>query len=154
MAKKKVVGKKKKKPMPLEEWEQKQTFIWIFKWEADYPELKMANSSLNGVRMTPGSAVKQKKLGMRKGFPDINLPCWDLKKQYPGLYIELKRRGKVNTVRPDQKRWAAMLEKQGYFTCVCEGFHEAIDIIADWMGMSEKERWSKEPDGKRPGGIL
>ena len=149
MAKKKKKALKKL-PMPKEEWEQRQIFIWRKKWIKEIPRLKLLHGSLSGIRLTPGLRSKNKLLGNTDGIPDISFPAKDVLGKYPGLYIELKRRGFVKNVSDEQKKVMKMLADEGHCTCVCEGFHEAIDIIADWLGMSEEERWSKEIDGLRP----
>ena len=115
--------------------------VVIFEW-ADfnlgrYPELKLLNSSLNGVRLRKGQAAKAKKAGMPKGYPDINLPV--PKSGYYGLYIELipKTRGIKRVIRPkpdkDQKWWLQELANQGYYSCHCNGHEAAISVIQQYL---------------------
>jgi hypothetical protein len=136
-----------KKPMPLEEWEQMQIFVWKDKWVGKYPRLKLLHCSLNGIRISLGLARKYVKLGMTSGVPDLCFPAKSKDMKYPGLYIELKRRGKVDNVSDNQVLFINALREEGYCVCICEGYHEAIDVIAGWLGMSEAEQWSKEIQG-------
>lgn len=58
--------------------------------EYKYPELWLLNGSLNGVRLSIGQAVKAKRCGEKRGFPDIFLPV--ARKGFHGLAIELKKK--------------------------------------------------------------
>ena len=69
---------------------QKQIFEWANMSIRKYPELKLLNASLNGVKLTSKVAgAKAKQSGMKKGFPDLFLPV--ARKGFHGLFIELKR---------------------------------------------------------------
>ena len=82
----------------LHEWrEQEKVFKWASMYDHEYPELKLLNGSLNGVRLTPGQASKAKRTGLVKGFPDINLPV--PRGVFHGLFIELKRKKRPITKR-------------------------------------------------------
>jgi len=114
--------KKKQPEFPYEVDEQIALFEWAGLMESRIPELKLLNGSLNGVRITIGQAMKMRRAGMKKGYPDIFLPV--RKGRYSGLYIELKRI-KGGSVKPEQKEWLSDLSMQGFKTCVCKGFDEA-----------------------------
>ena len=117
----------------------------LFRWAdmkvqiGEYPELALLNGSLNGVKLTIGQAVKAKKQGMKKGFPDIFLPvpCG----KYHGLFIELKikpyRNHKNKIVYPkiseDQRWWIIELTKQGYYALACKGFDAAQNEILNYL---------------------
>ena len=67
-----------------------------------------------------------KRLGMRKGFPDLFIPkaC----KGYHGLFIELK----VDITRKptkEQLQWISKLNAEGYYATVCYGADSAIREI-------------------------
>lgn len=120
-----------KKKYKQEEYEdQVAIFKWARHYQRKYPELHLLNGSLNGVRLTIGQAVKAKKAGMKKGFPDISLPV--PKSRYHGLYIELKKE-KGGRVSPDQKEKLELLRIFGNFACVCEGRFAAIDVIKKYL---------------------
>ena len=117
----------------------------LFRWAdmkaqiGEYPELNLLNGSLNGVRLTIGNAVKAKKQGLKKGFPDIFLPV--PRGGYHGLFIELKikpyRNHKGKMVYPkvskEQEWWITGLEYHGYRAVVCNGFDAAVDEIKDYL---------------------
>jgi hypothetical protein len=122
------LGNKQTDPL---EWEHQAS---IFEWAAvslrKYPKLKLLNGSLNGVRLTIGQAVKAKRAGMKKGYPDIFLPV--ARGGYYGLYIELKREFSGSTTR-EQKEWLADLAAEGHYTTVCKGSDAAIKTIIDYL---------------------
>ena len=127
---KKIEGKLKEY-IPSEEWEQRQTFIWAKGHQIEMPELKWLNGSINGFRLTPKLILKTKAQGVRKGYPDINLPVRN--KEYTGLYIELKRI-KGGRLSQEQKEWKEHLNSQGYLCVTCKGHIEAIQVIRDYLG--------------------
>jgi len=114
-------------------YSEHETQIQIFEWakfmEHKYPELKLLNASLNGVRLTIGQAKKAKLTGMKKGYPDIFLPV--AKSGFHGLFIELKVG--PNKATKEQKWWIEQLNKQGYFARVCKGFDETTWTILEYL---------------------
>ena len=64
----------KELPVPTEYEEQAAIFRLAQLYIHKYPSLRWLNGSLNGVRLTIGNAMKCKRIGMKKGFPDLNLP--------------------------------------------------------------------------------
>jgi hypothetical protein len=116
-----------KKVVPLEETEQQAVIAWCDLQGYPY---NLINGSLNGVRLTIGQAVKAKKAGMRKGFPDLNLPI--ARGDYHGFYCEMKRvTGGVAS--QDQKFWKEKLEREGYAHVYAYGADEAIAFIKDYV---------------------
>jgi len=135
-----VTTKNKTKPTQSEYDAQKAIFEWAERMIPKYPDLKWLNGSLNGVRLNIGQAVKAKKAGMKRGFPDINLPVTSIAVNsnygragiWCGLYIELKKE-KGGSVTPEQKKWLRHLSDQGYFACVCKGKEAAIQLIIQYL---------------------
>lgn len=127
-----------KNKTPLEIHEQEKFFSWINENKKKYPELALAHCSLNGVKLSPGAAVKAKKQGMVAGVPDIFLPISTITKHGDcyGLFIELKRI-KGSKVSPEQKLFMAALEDQGYKCSVCYGADEAIETIKQYLNIKE-----------------
>jgi hypothetical protein len=126
--------------MEHNEWEyheQVKLFQMRDLYLSKYPDLKYLNSSLCGIRLSIGLAVKAKRMGMPKGFPDINLPT--KRSNFSGLYIELKRPAikslgvKAGTLKKEQKEWIAYLGSQGYFVDVCRGAENALNIILGYL---------------------
>lgn len=126
---------------PLESHEQEKLFSWINANKKKYPELALAHASLNGVKLSPGSAIKAKKQGMVAGVPDIFLPVMEdngglLNYPYHGLFIELKRI-KGYKVSPEQTMFMTALEQQGYKCSICYGADEAIKTIKQYLNIKE-----------------
>lgn len=71
-----------------------------------------------------------KRLGMRKGFPDLFLP--KARKGFYGLFIELKRDVKSKPTI-EQMNWIAKLNAEGYFATVCYGAEAAIREIENYF---------------------
>lgn len=118
--------------MRKEEQEQIIIFEWASMMSSKYPELEYLNASLNGLRLTIGQAVKAKRLGMKKGFPDINLPV--LRRGKTSLYIELK----VDKNKPstEQIKWNKFLNDHGHLAVFCWGSVEAIEVIKNYLDIT------------------
>lgn len=78
-------------------------------------------------------AVKMKKMGTSKGFPDLlvfvpvygttnHVDCYQL------CAVEMKR-VKGSTTSPEQKEWLKILQSAGALCKVCKGADEAIKFI-------------------------
>jgi hypothetical protein len=91
--------------------------------------LKKLFSTLNGIKLTIGQAVKAKKAGNRKGVTDLILPC--VRGGYCGLWIELKTA--TGSVSPEQKEEIEYLNAEGYHAVVCRGFTETISVLKDYV---------------------
>jgi hypothetical protein len=106
---------------------QKQIVQYV---EAAHPGV-MFCASLGGLRLPMGLAVKAKKLGYRKGFPDLEFP--EPRGCFHGLYIELKAdEGKP---RADQLRVVEKLNLRGYRAVFCYGFEEARKEIDSYLSL-------------------
>ena len=74
--------------------------------------------------------ARMKRLGMKKGFPDLLFPT--PASGYHGLLIEMKT-DKTSRVSPDQRAWIAYLMRHGYYAIVCYGANEAIEVIKKYF---------------------
>jgi len=110
--------------------EQVSIFEWAEVKQAEIPELQLLNSSLNGVRLSIGAAMKAKRAGMKAGFPDIFLPV--ARNGFHGLFIELKKIG-GQKASVDQHIWLGWLTDQGYDCYVCYGAGPAIFTITSYL---------------------
>ena len=75
--------------------------------------------------------VKQKRLGVKPGVPDILI--FDRPPLYPenvGVAIELKRQ-KGGRVTPEQTAWLEHLKARGWAVAVCQGAMEAIRVLQE-----------------------
>lgn len=81
-------------------------------------------------------AIKMKKMGTSKGFPDLLVlvpfkgVTGDID-SYQMLAIEMKRR-KGSATSPEQKEWLKMLELAGIPSRICKGADEAIDFVSEY----------------------
>jgi len=118
------------KIIPTEAWEQARLFLWAAENIKVHRELWLLNGSLNGVRLTIGQAVKAKKAGMKVGYPDVQLPV--ARQGYHCLYIEMKRTkgGRTDKI---QLVWHKLLRDEGNRVEVCKGWHEARDVILNYL---------------------
>jgi hypothetical protein len=62
-----------------------------------------------GMRTNIGTAMKMKRAGYRKGFPDMIIPV--ARHDYHGLFVELKCR---TYPTPEQNEWHRILKENGY----------------------------------------
>ena len=84
--------------------------------------------------------AKQKRLGVKKGVPDILIfdsPKRAIRemvgceiKRFKGIAIELKRK-KGGRVSEEQKEWLDKLDNRGWLTRVCKGADESIDWLKE-----------------------
>ena len=115
----------------LSEYEhQVQVFEWAKMMSVQRPELKLLNASLNGVRLTIGQAMKAKRAGMKKGYPDIFLPV--PRGIFHGLFIELKKAGGKKP-DPEQEKWLKALAEQSFECFCCKGSKAAISTIESYL---------------------
>ena len=117
-------------PKKTEFDEQVSIFQWAEIKQIEIPELRLLNSSLNGVRLSIGAAKKAKRAGMKAGFPDLFLPV--ARGGFHGLFIELKRVG-GRKPDPEQEKWLKWLSKEGYDCYCCKGAESAIQTIISYL---------------------
>jgi hypothetical protein len=111
--------------------EQAAVFRWAEIAQKSQPELQLLFGSLNGVRLSIGAAVKAKRCGLKRGYPDILLDV--PRGPYHGLRIEMKITG--GRLLPDQKCIIDALREQGYCVAVCFGAMDAIDAIQKYLNI-------------------
>ena len=90
-------------------------------------------------------AVKMKRLGTSKGFPDLLLfiPIKGITGKvdsYQPLAIEMKRQ-KGSSTSPEQKEWLKVLELAGIPCSVCKGADKAIEFVESVIKDIEGEGW-------------
>ena len=125
-------------PIPTEYEEQCAVIRWARMMARQEPRLFLLHGDSSGVRVPIGCAVKMKKAGAIKGWPDLFLAApmiyWNGTEmvEYHGLFIELKRR-KDAVVKPEQVEIHRLLREQGYKVDVCRGSDEAIKVIKDYL---------------------
>jgi len=87
-------------------------------------------ASAGGMRTSYLQAIKMKRTGYVKGFPDLFI--YEPNQDYHGLAIEMKKE-KGGTASPEQKRWQDDLRNRGYSSYICKGSEEAIKQIDEYF---------------------
>lgn len=117
-----------------------------------YPNVLFHSDYGSGIRLTPGQAVKQKRLqGGRRAYPDLFIAfvrCLG-DRYYHGLFLEIKRpdvtiykkNGELvaNAHIREQAAVLDELRKCGYKAEFACGFDEAKKIIDEYLGGLIKE---------------
>lgn len=96
-----------------------------------------ANEIGGSTRALKLRAIKAKKMGTSKGFPDLlvfipikginhRIDAWQM------LAIEMKRK-KHSSTSKEQKEWLRILELSGIPSRVCKGAEEAVAFVREYM---------------------
>ncbi len=94
-----------------------------------YPKVRYC-ASLGGIRTNITQALKAKRTGYWKGFPDLQI-C-EPNHNYYGLFIEIKtEKGRPTAF---QKDWINALNKRGYKAVICKGFVQCKDELDKYLG--------------------
>jgi hypothetical protein len=81
------------------------------------------------MRVAIGTAMKMKRAGYRKGFPDMIIPVAN--HGFHGLFVELKAN---STASPEQNEWHRILKEKGYEVILNpsrRGLQESLDYLVD-----------------------
>jgi hypothetical protein len=111
------------------ESESNQQEIVIKYLRLAYPDALYC-ASAGGMRTSYLQAIKMKRTGYVKGFPDLFI--YEPRGAFYGLAIEMKKE-KGGTASPEQKRWLEQLRNRGYASYICKGKDEAIKIIDEYF---------------------
>lgn len=111
--------------VPKEDYEQICLASWLDRKGVLY------TASANGGSRHIGEALKFRRMGVKKGYPDITIPI--ARKAYHGLYIELKRVS-GGVLSDEQRVWLRKLAREGNLAVRANGFLEAKKIIEDYLG--------------------
>lgn len=87
-------------------------------------------ASAGGMRTSYLQAIKMKRTGYVKGFPDLFI--YEPTQDYKGLAIEMKKE-KGGVASPEQKWWQEQLRNRGYASYICKGKDEAIKTIDEYF---------------------
>lgn len=115
---------------PTEETEQMQLFEWARWASGKYPELESMHHIPNGGGRSKAEAGRLKAMGVKRGVPDIFLPC--PRGKYHGMYIELKRLH-GGRIEPEQRTFLERRSADGYYCVVCRGMEAARDEIVNYL---------------------
>ena len=106
-----------------------------------YPKVLFQSGVLSGMKMSIGQAVKAKKLGHNKGYPDLMI--FHTNSKYSGLFIELKADPEKLYTQTGELRHSEHIDRQasiidrlaeqGYFACFACTLEEAVRYIDRYM---------------------
>jgi len=128
---KKTFKKTTAKPKNAPESEANQQEIVIKYLRLAYPHALYC-ASAGGMRTSYLQAIKMKRTGYVKGFPDLFI--YEPNADYHGLAIEMKKE-KGGVASPEQKSWQEQLRNRGYASYICKGSEEAIKIIDEYFAI-------------------
>jgi hypothetical protein len=117
----------KRKTTPESEANQQELVIKYLRLA--YPDALYC-ASAGGMRTSYLQAIKMKRTGYVKGFPDLFI--YEPRNEYNGLAIEMKKE-KGGVASPEQKRWQEQLRNRGYASYICKGSEEAIKVIDEYF---------------------
>ena len=97
--------------------------------QLQYPKVRFC-ASLGGIYTGPRQAMKAKRNGYQRGFPDLQIT--EARKGFHGLFIEIKTyKGTATQV---QKEWIKDLQERGYKAEIAKGLPAIMDLIDDYLG--------------------
>ena len=100
--------------------------------QLQYPSIRYC-ASLGGIYTGIRQAVKAKKTGYSRGFPDLQIT--EARGGWFGLFIEIKTdKGRATRV---QKEWVKDLNERGYYAAICKGLDEIIDCIDKYLSKEQ-----------------
>lgn len=116
---------------------QRAVFCWAQLNKGRFPELKWLFHIPNGgsrgddakSRAIRGAALKAE--GVKKGPADLCLPV--KRGSWSGLFIEMKKPGKIKTVSPEQKEFGDFVIEQGYGWIACDNWIDAVRILEEYL---------------------
>jgi hypothetical protein len=86
----------------------------------------------NEGKRTKFAGSRLKKIGLRPGVPDYQLPLPNEK--YRGLWIEMKRSDQRNRAKPaNQISWVERLNEKGHYACFAYTAKEALGICINYL---------------------
>lgn len=126
---------------PSEHDEQAALFRWLEANSGKHPYFKLAFAIPNGGARNLFVAKKLKAEGVKRGVPDIFIPCpTKLNKQDEhtchGFWIEMK--SKKGRISPEQEYWAHKLTNLGYAYLIFYSWQEAALKICEYFDIDPK----------------
>lgn len=115
--------------IPTEDEEQAFIISWAKINENRYPELSLLYHIPNEGKRSEREGSRMKRLGLRRGIPDLCLPV--ARGKYHGLYIELKAQD--GRVTKEQNEYISDLVRHGYYARICFGADAAVKTIEKYL---------------------
>ena len=112
------------------EHEIQRTFVeWCELNQHRYPELKWLYHVPNGELRDKATAARLKRLGVKRGIPDLALDV--ARGGYHGLKLEFK--SGTGRPTPEQEEYMGFLKRQGYAAFVCRTVDDAILATTEYL---------------------
>jgi len=116
---------------------QRAVFCWAALQLARYPELRWLHHIPNGgsrgddakSRAIRGGQLKAE--GVKNGVADLCLPV--KRGEYSGLYIEMKKPGKIKNVSAEQSEFGEFVKSQGFGWIVCDNWESAVQVLQEYL---------------------
>lgn len=122
----------------MNEISEQQAVIEWCRWNTGrYPELRAIYHIPNEGKRSRLNGAILKAAGLRKGVPDLCLPC--ARGGYHALYIEMKKDSKSKPTK-DQLEWIDLLYSLGNYATVCYSADDAINVIKGYLSLDTAER--------------
>ena len=96
----------------------------------------------NEGKRSPVAGRIMKRMGLRKGFPDLFVPL--PKGGFHGLFVEMK--AKWGKTTKEQEEWLSLLNSNGYAVCVAVGANEGIEKIKRYVRLQTYEEREEQKD--------
>ena len=127
-----------------ESQDQARIVRWCEQHEQQFPVLKLLFHVPNGMPASRRTAARFVGQGLKRGVPDLVLPCPTMSSH--GLYLELKNKASHHGTSFEQDEFIAALQDLGYRVHVCWSPEEAVKIVIEQVveHMSNKSRKSKQ----------
>lgn len=109
---------------------QQALFAYLAHIEPRIPEVAFIYHVPNGGRRSVATGARLKRLGVKRGVPDIIVPM--ARQGYHGMAIELKRPD--GRLSPHQQHWLAMLTQEQWYAIVCTSWIAAARLIVIYLG--------------------
>jgi hypothetical protein len=119
----------RRKTTPESESNQQEIVVKYLKLA--YPDALYC-ASAGGMRTSYLQAIKMKRTGYVKGFPDLFI--YEPRGEFHGLAIEMKKE-KGSKIEPEQVQWQEQLRNRNYASYICKGSEEAIKIIDEYFSI-------------------
>ncbi len=116
---------------------QRAVFAWAALNMSRFPELRWLHHIPNGgargddqkTRAIRGNALKAE--GVKVGVADLFLPV--KRGEFSGLYIEMKKPGKIKTTSKEQDEFGEFVKAQGFGWVVCDNWESAVQVLQDYL---------------------
>lgn len=123
------MAKVKKKPRSNWKWDEFHlTCACMNYMDTQYPNI-FASHLPSGEHRTPETGAKLKKMGLKKGLPDIQI--YAARHGYHGLCIELKRT--AGAASKSQKELSKKLLEEGYLYQIVRAIDEFKELVDKYL---------------------